>query len=175
MTKEKPTGSEVKIRVSGLSNGLHEYHFSAEPSVIGLEPNFRSPVEIDVRLDKITRQMFLRTVIHTSGQFQCDRCLDEFNQRLSTEYSMFYTYDEIDATKYPEDEVTILQPDQVFIDATEDVRQMVMLAVPLKLLCREACKGLCPHCGANWNSAACKCEEETIDPRWESLQGLIDN
>ena len=174
MTGEKHTGNELKIRISGLSNGLHEYDFSVDPSAIGLEQKFSAPVEIHARLDKVTRQMFLRTAIRTNAQFQCDRCLDEFNQTVSAEYAMFYVYDETDAAKYADDEVTVLKPDQVFIDTAEDVRQVIMLSVPLKLLCREACKGLCPHCGVNRNNVTCTCVQEAADPRWEKLQGLLD-
>ena len=174
MTHERTRTGELKIRLSGLSNGIHEYHFSTEPAAISLDVNFHQPVEIDVHLDKATRQTYLRAAIRSSGRFQCDRCLNEFDQKLFTEYSMFYVFDEVDAVKYPDDEVTILAPDQVFIDPAEDVRQMVLLAVPLKLLCREDCKGLCPHCGTNWNDGTCDCERETIDPRWQSLQGLLD-
>ena len=175
MALEKTRDGDVRIRISGLSNGVHEYHFSVEPATLGLDGNFHTPVEIDAQLDKTTRQMYLRTTIRTSGRFQCDRCLDEFDQNLSTGYAMFYVYDESDASKYPDDEVTVLNADQVYVDAGEDVRQMVLLAVPLKLLCREECKGLCPHCGSNWNTAVCDCARESLDPRWQGLQGLLDN
>jgi len=175
MGLDRVRSAELKIRISGLSNGIHEYHFSTEPASIGLDSQFHQPVEINAQLDKTTRQMLLRATIRTSGQFQCDRCLEDFDQNVNTEYSMFYTFDETETAKYPEDEVTVLAPDQASIDTTEDVRQVVLLAVPLKLLCREECKGLCPQCGTNWNKTTCDCEKKVIDPRWQGLQGLLDN
>ena len=55
----------------------------------------------------------------------------------------------------------------------EDVlREQVLLAAPLKAICREDCRGLCPHCGRNLNLEQCTCAEPIEDPRWEALKGL---
>lgn len=167
---------EIKIRISGLSNGLHEYHFSFDPQDIGLENNFTRPVVINAVIDKTPRQIYLKSEVVTSGSFQCDRCLEEFDQDVLTRCNMFYIYDELETGKYSEDEVKIISPDTVAIDFADDVRQMILLAIPLKLLCREECKGLCPRCGTNWNRAACDCEQNTqTDPRWQGLQRLMKN
>jgi uncharacterized protein len=56
------------------------------------------------------------------------------------------------------------------IDLADDVRQTVVLAVPLKLLCKEECKGLCPRCGADLNKELCICPPEALDARWETLR-----
>jgi len=56
----------------------------------------------------------------------------------------------------------------------EDVlREQVLLAVPLKAVCNDACKGLCPRCGKNLNVEACTCQPAQ-EPRWEALQGIRD-
>jgi len=47
-----------------------------------------------------------------------------------------------------------------------------LLAAPLKAICREDCRGLCPHCGRNLNLEQCTCAEPIEDPRWEALKGL---
>jgi uncharacterized protein len=174
MTNQKIDDKGLKIRISGLSNGFYEYHFSAEPSAIGLSGNFRTPVVIDIQLDKTTRQILFRADIATSGEFECDRCLDSFQQDLRAGYSLVYLYDESDAAKYNEEEIQLLAPDTVSIDPTDDIRQMVTLSVPLKLLCGEECKGLCPGCGVNRNRENCNCEQDERDPRWDALNGLLN-
>ncbi len=166
---------EIKIRVSQLSNGLHEYHFSAKPSDIGLGGNFTKQVEIDAVLDKEARQMYLKTDVKCSGMFQCDRCVEEFEQQVSNRVNMFYVYDEFDTGSHPPDEVQVISEDTVYIDLTDDIRQIVTLGVPLKLLCRDDCKGLCPRCGTNWNRATCTCQNHVNDSRWEGLKDLIKN
>jgi uncharacterized protein len=46
------------------------------------------------------------------------------------------------------------------------------MAVPMKPLCREDCRGLCPTCGEDLNVTACGCAAEAADPRWEALRLL---
>jgi uncharacterized protein len=55
----------------------------------------------------------------------------------------------------------------------EDVlREQVLLALPLKVTCREECKGLCPQCGKNLNQEQCSCSTEMEDPRWAALKDV---
>ena len=55
----------------------------------------------------------------------------------------------------------------------EDVLQeQVLLALPLKAICRDDCKGLCPHCGKNLNVQPCACAEPLEDPRWSVLKDI---
>ena len=163
-----------KIRISQLPTGLHEYHFSSEPREIGLESNFRGRVEVYAGVDKLPRQLYVKARIRTSGLFNCDRCVEEFEHSLEASYSMFYVYDDAEGAKFPTEEVQVISPDAVCIDLAEDVSQVVTLSVPLKLLCREDCKGLCPRCGTNWNRKPCNCSAEGMDPRWNNLEQLLN-
>jgi uncharacterized protein len=55
----------------------------------------------------------------------------------------------------------------------EDVlREQVLLALPLKAICREDCKGFCPHCGRNLNQEQCNCTEPLDDLRWSALKDI---
>ena len=45
------------------------------------------------------------------------------------------------------------------------LREQVLLAMPLKAVCSEACKGLCPRCGLYLNGEACACQP-VADQRW---------
>ncbi len=173
MERTKRPNGELKIRVSGLSNGLHEYHLSTDPGAVGLDDSFREPVDVEARIDKNPRQIYLTAEIHTTGHFECDRCLDEFDRPLTAAYSMLYVYRELDGGKQSPEEVTVIDPETAQISLAEDVRQMVMLAVPLKLLCREECKGLCPRCGANLNHGQCRCEAEVRDSPLSGLRDLL--
>jgi uncharacterized protein len=46
------------------------------------------------------------------------------------------------------------------IDLSDEVRDEILLAIPLQVLCQESCRGLCPVCGGNRNKVPCQCEEE---------------
>ena len=55
------------------------------------------------------------------------------------------------------------------IDLTEAVQEQIVLTLPMKLLCREDCEGICPQCGVDRNEASCKCRNEAVDPRLAAL------
>ncbi len=59
------------------------------------------------------------------------------------------------------------------LDLEPLARDAVLLDLPLAPLCAEACLGLCPRCGANWNLGQCECPPE-LDPRWSALDSLLD-
>jgi uncharacterized protein len=48
------------------------------------------------------------------------------------------------------------------------------LSIPLKVLCKDDCKGLCPRCGINLNDTSCSCDTTDTDPRWAPLSKLKD-
>jgi uncharacterized protein len=58
------------------------------------------------------------------------------------------------------------------IDLGQLMQEQCYLAVPMKPLCRETCRGLCPECGINLNTASCDCRQTWVDPRLAVLQDL---
>ena len=60
------------------------------------------------------------------------------------------------------------------IDIDALVTEEILLAVPDHVLCQEICKGICPRCGADRNSADCGCQNENTDPRWAGLKELVN-
>ena len=162
----------VSIRISQLSSGVHEYHFASAPSDLGLEGNFKRTVTIDATLEKENRQILLTAKISASGTFRCDRCTEEFEQPLESEYTVVYLFA---APEADDGDVRVIAPETPSIDLTGDIRDTVMLSVPLKLLCREDCRGLCPICGADWNHQTCSCVRVEADSRWDSLRKLLKN
>jgi len=62
--------------------------------------------------------------------------------------------------------------DEPVLPFDDIVREQVLMAIPMKPLCREECRGLCPECGADWNAGDCACEKTKVDPRLEVLKGL---
>lgn len=58
------------------------------------------------------------------------------------------------------------------LDLEELILSDILLELPTKLLCKEDCKGLCPHCGCNLNHQSCDCNKAYHDPRWDVLNTL---
>ena len=161
----------MKIQVGGLSEGVHRFHFDVPAAEVGLGEQF-SDVQTDVELDKTPNQVMLKAAIHTAAHFSCDRCTAPFASRLDSGYRMHYVWNEQDSGQYDVAEVQVIPQGSTIIDISEDVRQTVLVAVPLKLLCREDCLGLCPHCGKDLNDGLCDCSAEEVDTRWEKLRAL---
>jgi uncharacterized protein len=166
----------MKINISKLSDGEHNYTFITKPSELEIdERRFNKPVYVEVTLEKSRRQIFLKANVYTVGRFQCDRCVEDFDLVLENSYRMYYVYSEEESKKYEPDEVMVITPETNEIEISDDVRQMVLLSVPMKLLCYEECLGLCPRCGKNLNFEVCTCKVEEIDPRWAPLLKLMED
>jgi uncharacterized protein len=115
-----------------------------------------------------------------AGKFSvpCARCVELVEIPLESEFDLIFRPIGADAgaaersITAPETEIGYYQKDSL---ALEDVlREQVLLALPVRTLCKPDCKGLCPRCGANRNLQACNCETGPSDPRWEALSGLRD-
>ena len=165
----------MKIQISGLSEGIHRYDFKVMGSELALGEQLHSTVTVDVALDKTPTQILLTTHIQVSGAFTCDRCVAEFERKLSPSYRMLYVFEVDEMQHLDPAEFQVISAGENTIDIIDDVRQTIILAVPLKLLCNDQCKGLCPACGMNLNGDSCSCKEEIVDERWEQLRRLRAN
>lgn len=167
--------NSIKIQISGLSEGIHRYSFRLSPEDVDLSGSFEDVVTVEAALDKTATQMLLTASISATGKFVCDRCVAEFRRAVAPGYTMVYVPEGMDKRHLDATEVQVIQAGQHLIDIAEDVRQTLLLAIPFKLLCRESCKGLCPHCGTNLNEGTCSCSDQPVDYRWDELRKLQSN
>jgi uncharacterized protein len=116
--------------------------------------------------------------LSTRVQLACARCLEPIVQDVKHSFDLLYRPQGADAGREElsvtsaEAEVSYYQGEGLLL---EDVLQeQVLLALPLKAICRDDCKGLCPHCGKNLNVEQCACTEPVEDPRWQALKDIRD-
>ena len=120
----------------------------------------------------------IRLRAHFEGRFEvlCARCIDPVEQPLSGDFDLIFRPGGVDNEPgehaITEDETEIGYYEDSGLLLEDAVREQVLLALPGRTLCREDCKGLCPQCGANRNTAPCSCEEQPVDRRWNALAGL---
>jgi uncharacterized protein len=76
-----------------------------------------------------------------------------------------------DGAEVAEGDLDLFPFDGDKIDLEPLMREQFVLAIPYAPLCKEDCKGLCPQCGIDRNTASCTCEKP-IDPRLAALKGL---
>jgi uncharacterized protein len=103
----------------------------------------------------------------------CSRCLEPVAQAVAEAFDLLYRPLGADASGkdasigLAEMEIGYYQGDGILL---EDVlKEQVLLDLPVKLLCRADCQGLCPHCGKNRNTESCNCASNVSDPRWAAL------
>lgn len=162
----------MKIQIGSLSEGVHEYDFEATAEDLDLGDSFPGGAGVQVVLQKTGNQIALEGTIRTEGRFLCDRCAGEFSLPLPVSYRMYYVTEGGGFEGIDPSELQTLPSGSGSVDITDDVRQTLLLAVPLKLLCTDQCKGLCPQCGKNLNDETCSCAGGESDTRWEALKAL---
>lgn len=121
------------------------------------------PVWGEVELVRTDRGVFLKGTLKSNLRAVCSRCLNTFD------YPVGQSIEEEYLSKAEEGAFKIEGWGEV--DLGEAVRQYLMLAVPMKPLCKADCAGLCPRCGQDLNIAPCRCPNDDIDPRLAPLAG----
>jgi uncharacterized protein len=69
-------------------------------------------------------------------------------------------------------DLDVVYYDELVIPFAPLVEEQLQLELPMKALCRDDCKGLCPQCGSDRNEAPCDCAPPT-DERWRSLKTIL--
>lgn len=117
--------------------------------------------------------------LSTNLEIACARCLEPVPYGVERQFDLLYRpagsdIGEDGEVEMQDKDAAISYYEGEGVELAELVREQILLDVPLKTVCSEDCKGLCPHCGKNLNTGECQCETEAADPRWEALKGLKD-
>jgi uncharacterized protein len=120
----------------------------------------------------------IRLVGKLDGRIEvnCARCLEPVEIPISREFDLLYRPLE---SEKGSDEIAIHEAETEIgyysgegMDLEDSLREQILLAVPIKTLCRYDCRGLCASCGANRNEQLCDCNQNKPDPRWAALGEL---
>ena len=108
-------------------------------------------------------------VVRVLRAFVCDRCLGTFEEPHVYPFGEDFVRGEEGDVE--EDGVNRFLAEA--IDIAPLVRDTILTAQPLRNLCRDDCRGLCPRCGADLNQGDCGCDRRSIDPRLAALAALL--
>ena len=135
-----------------------------------------APVELSFDIHKDREKFRLEGTAATTLELQCSRCLEPFQMPVHATFDLRYlpaTEIATDNERQTHDEdldISYYRDDQ--IDLNELLREQFYLVLPMKPLCQEDCKGLCPQCGTNLNTGTCDCAPVWEDPRLAALKQL---
>ena len=134
-------------------------------------------VQGEVELLRTHRGILVKGVLHTEAEVTCSRCLNLFGCPLTLNIEEEYlpTVDVVSGAllSLSEEPGCFTIDERHILDLTEAIRQYVLLAIPMKPLCREDCAGLCLHCGRNLNLGPCNCIPQGTEPYWSELSELV--
>jgi len=135
------------------------------------------PLEVRGTAELIEGQIRVSGSFQTKIELICARCLDSVVEELSRDFDLFYR--PMDGHGKPEEEVRLRRDDTeiAFFEGqglflADVLTEQVLLTIPMKIICRNNCRGLCPHCGANLNHEECRCDAHAADPRMAPLARL---
>ena len=130
-----------------------------------------------LRIEKKAHEVFVDGLVTGEIELRCSRCLREFRQPIRSLVKVIYhPIEELNREELVElksEEMDIDFYKEGYIDTKDIIRDQILLNIPMKPLCSEDCKGICPICGTDLNEFTCECEKKEIDPRLASLQILL--
>jgi uncharacterized protein len=154
------TRGRILVPVQHIAdNESAEVPFEAPAAAIGLQ-DVPGSVHGTASVKRIDRRLVVTCVAEVARPAVCDRCLFDFEQSLRAEFELWYV---IGGAAAGEEEALSIGVEDRYVALDEDVRENLILSVPMKTLCSDDCMGICPACGANRNEADCGHEEEIED------------
>jgi uncharacterized protein len=135
-----------------------------------------APVNLAFDIHKDKDQFRLAGSVKTTLELPCSRCLEPFTWPVDSSFDLRYQPHARNTgegeREIEEDDLTTAFYENDTIDLGQMMREQFYLALPMKPLCRDECKGLCPTCGINWNKGTCNCSNQWEDPRLATLKAL---
>jgi uncharacterized protein len=137
----------VRVKLSDIPHGGLTVEGEISPGELDVhEKSFSidKPVGVSLFVEIVDDVFVAKGSYRGSVNCTCDRCLCEFSRDPS---NLSYLYAK---------ELSALEGDT--IDLTAVILEDILLGLPMKMLCSDGCKGLCPQCGANLNFEKCTCK-----------------
>lgn len=135
-----------------------------------------APLHVQGVASAIEREIHIRGRLTTQVEMDCARCLEPVSQAVKRDFDLFYQ--PLDQSPDGDEQVVPKGEEELGFYSGEGVvledvaKEQVLLSLPMRAVCREDCKGLCPACGINRNRESCKCKDTGGDPRWAALKNL---
>lgn len=170
----------MKISVSKIPEGGMDLQFEKDaawfrerlPESKGYD--FVIPrISVTCAVHRVKETVFIEGSAAAVVVVPCCRCLEM--TPLPVKSSFNYTFSPLPAQQQEAWELTAEDLDFAYyeedtIDLDNVIFEQIILQIPIKPLCVETCKGLCPHCGINLNEASCHCRIDDFDERLAALK-----
>jgi DUF177 domain-containing protein len=169
----------IALDLSRIRTAHEQFERVYEPGALDAnQDDFRviAPVSLAFEIHKDKQQFHLVGRVGTTLELLCSRCLEPFTWPVDAEFDLRYqphTQNAGEGEREIEDDdlgTSFYRNDE--IDLGQLMQEQFYLSVPMKPLCSDDCRGLCPVCGTNLNRGSCQCNARWEDPRLAALRSL---
>lgn len=171
LKKNDPLRLDVSYLAKGSPGTYKEFDFIFPQLILPdnmLLVDIQGKIGISVTEDGVVADGKIQSLTELS----CSRCLESYWQPVMIEFTEIFSSHPIDYAENDLGEQSL--PADGSIDLTPIIRDYAALDIPIRQVCKEDCKGLCPSCGVNRNETDCGHVQEHIDPRMEGLRALLE-
>jgi len=169
----------MKLEIRQITPEGSDFHFTetAEEMEISSEGvKFPNPITIDLTAALTGDEIICQGEVYTTVEVECSRCLNNYDLEIKADLQFVVQILDsvIESGIEGDEDYEIIPKTQTILDISSRVRDAIVLSIPLKPLCDEDCRGLCPLCGANLNDGDCDCKLDKTDERWDVLKDLFN-
>ena len=142
-----------------------------DPMWEGTGIDLREPLSVDRLARSVGTGVLARGTVRTVLERECRRCLVPVAVPVEDTVDLLYEpLQDEDEVEELGGEVYPLPSRGDDLDLRPALREQLLLRVPQYVVCREDCRGLCPHCGTDLNQSACDCAPEAEPTAWDALK-----
>ena len=141
---------------------------------------FTRPVHVSIQATRVGETVLIGGTAKTRVRIPCSRCLEPFDLNVETDFSAtaaeqipsMIDCDDADEIELAADDMGVIAYSGDSIDLRDEIAQQIIMALPFKPLCRDACKGLCSRCGVDLNKTPCQCSSQEVSNPFAVLKTL---
>jgi uncharacterized protein len=138
----------IKINISSLKEGSQKLDLISDSKELGLDENFvKGLLDITLDLFKTVHQLDIRVKVLGTLNMECDRCLEIFEKKFETDFELVYVQKSAREEPVDDDYIRTYNPFMKQVDITNDIKEIIILSVPMKKLPDEKTDGSCSWCG----------------------------
>lgn len=156
----------IRINIATLNEGSQEVVLRSDSKELGFDENLTvGPVDITLDLFKTSSQLDIKARISGKLNLECDRCLEFFEKPFVSDFKLVLVQKSRREEEISEEHIRSYDAHMKTVDITEDIKETVILSVPMKKLPDEKSDGSCSWCGKTkefWSSVL-KTDEEDAD------------
>ena len=154
----------MELKLHEIEEGQSRVEAEVPAKSVGIQAQdveLEGPIRVALSLDRRGDEIWIRGTLHAIALQQCSRCLVDFSQILELEFEVFCAKLPSARTMSPkaldEEDGGVHFHDGHVLSIDSEIREAVLLGLPMRPLCRDACAGLCPRCGEDRNLGSCRC------------------